>query len=148
MPGYWGTRIAAAAYIVFCIYIGALALEFPVGGGTFPLFTVVCAIVICGIMIFGTLRKSARDEKTQMDFRVDFARAKPLLLCALAILYVLVIFELGYFTSTLLFLVAGAWLVGIRNPRTIALTAVVLIPAMYGFFIVFLNAPLPKGILF
>jgi hypothetical protein len=148
MPGYWGIRIAAAVYIVFCFYVGAQALEFPAGGGTFPLFAEVCAVLISGIMIVQTLWPGARDSYARLDFSLDYARAMPLLLCALAIVYVLVIFELGYFTATLLFLFAATWLVGIRDLRIVILTAVILLPAMYGFFIMFLKAPLPKGILF
>lgn len=148
MPGYWGIRIAAALYIVFSFYVGMQALEFPAGGGTFPLFAETCAILISGILIAGSFRSSARQENDRIDFRMTYSRAKPLLLLGLSILYVLVIFELGYFTSTLLFLFLASWMIGIRNLKTIAITAAVLIPAMYAFFIVFLQAPLPKGILF
>jgi len=148
MPRYWGIRIAAAVYIVFCFYVGAQALEFPAGGGTFPLFAETCAILISGILIAGSFRSSARQEEDRIDFRLTYARAKPLLLLALSILYVLVIFELGYFVSTLLFLFLASWTIGIRNLNTVALTAAILIPAMYGFFVVFLQAPLPKGALF
>jgi hypothetical protein len=147
MPGYWGTRLAAGVYILFCIYVGMQALEFPVGGGTFPLFAEISAILISGIMVVGSFRPSAREKAGTIDLKLDYSRAKPMLLCALAVLYVFVIFELGYFASTILFLFAAAWLVGIRNVKTILLTAVILIPLMYGFFIMFLHAPLPKGIL-
>lgn len=148
MPGYWGTRIAATVYILFCIYVGWMALEFPVGGGTFPLFTEISAVLICGAMIARSFLPGVKEKAARIDFSLDFQRAKPLLLCALTILYVFVIFELGYFSSTVLFLFAAALLVGIRNLKTIALTAVILIPLMYGFFIVFLKAPLPRGLLF
>lgn len=147
MPGYWGIRIAAAVYIVFSFYVGAQALEFPAGGGTFPLFAEVCAVLISGILIAGSFRPGVKENDDRINFGMTYSRAKPLLLLALSILYVLVIFELGYFVSTLMFLFAASWTIGIRNHRTIAITAAVLIPAMYAFFVVFLKAPLPKGIL-
>ncbi|MDH3230147.1 MAG: tripartite tricarboxylate transporter TctB family protein [Alphaproteobacteria bacterium] len=148
MPGYWGIRIAAAVYIVSSFYLGMQALEFPAGGGTFPLFAQTCAVLISGILIVGSFRSGAREANDRIDFRLTYARAKPLLLLAVSVLYVLVIFELGYFVSTFLFLFLASWLIGIRDLKTVTITAVILIPVMYGFFVVFLQAPLPKGILF
>ncbi len=147
MPKYWGIRIAAAVYIVFSLYVGAQALEFPAGGGTFPLFAQICAVLISGILIAGSFRPGARQADDRVDFRMTYSRAKPLLLLALSVLYVFVIFELGYFASTVVFLFAASWTIGIRDIRTLVITAAILIPAMYAFFVVFLQAPLPKGIL-
>lgn len=148
MPGYWGIRIAAAVYIVFSLYVGDKALDFPAGGGTFPLFAEACTILISLILIAQSFRPSFKEKAGRIDFRLTYSRVKPLLLLGLSILYVLAIFELGYFASTLVFLFAASWLVGMRELKPIAITAVVLIPLMYAFFVVFLQAPLPKGILF
>jgi hypothetical protein len=54
---------------------------------------------------------------------------------------------LGYFFTTFLFLVLASWLAGVRSVKTIAVTAIVLIPALYGLFAVLLQASLPEGIL-
>lgn len=147
MPKYWGIRIAAAVYIGFCFYVGSQALDFPAGGGTFPLFAEVSAVLISGLLIAGSLRPSVRQSDERVDLRITYSRAKPMLLLALSILYVFVIFELGYFASTLLFLFVATWMIGIRDLKPVIITAAILIPAMYAFFIVFLKAPLPKGAL-
>jgi len=146
MSGYWGIRIAAAVYIALCFYLGGQATEFPAGGGTFPLFAEVSAVLISAVMIAGSFRPSVKKNDDRIDFRMTYSRAKPLLLLAISILYILVIFELGYFVSTALFLFVASWMIGIRDLKTLAITAVILIAAMYGFFVVFLQAPLPKGI--
>ena len=73
---------------------------------------------------------------------------KPLIICGVSIIYVLAIFEIGYFTSTVLFLISAPVLVGVRSPRAIVLTGIILLPVMYAFFVLFLQANLPKGILF
>lgn len=148
MPGFWGIRIAAAVYILFCLYVGWQALDFPAGGGTFPLFAEVSAVLVSGILIAQSFRRAARDNDVPLDFRITFARLKPLILLGMAILYVLLMFEIGYFVTTLLFLIAASLMTGIRDPKIIAITVIILIPAMYGFFVLFLHAPLPKGILF
>ena len=174
MPGRWGLRIAAVCFIAISSYICAEAIEFPVGGGTFPLFAAGSAIVLCFFMLAGTFpewsdrirnallrsggaagkwladmfrrRDAGQDAKITFDFSYD--RIKPLIVCGVSVLYVLAIFELGYFTSTVLFLVGSTVLVGVRNPFAIALTGIILLPAMYAFFVLFLQANLPKGILF
>jgi hypothetical protein len=73
---------------------------------------------------------------------------KPLLIVVFSVIYVLAMFWLGYFAASILFLGLTVWMVGVRSIRAIALTAVILFPLMYVFFVVFLRANLPKGILF
>ncbi len=174
MPGRWGTRIAAVCIIALSLYVWAEASEFPVGGGTFPLFTAGSAIVLCLIMLAGTFpewadtirnflkrsdrpggkwlasmfrRKGAgRDARIVFDF--SYGKMKPLLMVVFSVIYVLAMFELGYFAASILFLFMATWMVGIRSLRAIALTAVILFPLMYVFFVVFLRANMPQGILF
>jgi hypothetical protein len=174
MPGRWGTRIAAICFIAISAYICAEAIEFPVGGGTFPLFAAGSAIVLCLVMLAGTFRgltdtvRNAlsrpglpggrwlaimfRDRGADADARIEFdfsyGRNKPLLICCVSVLYVLAIFELGYFAATVLFLIGAPLMVGVRSPFAIGVTGVILLPAMYAFFVLFLRANLPKGILF
>ena len=174
MPGRWGARIAPICFIAISTYICVVAVEFPDGGGTFPVFAAGSAIVLCLIMlavsfpeltdrIRSFLKRSDRtgakwlasmfrrqdaDQDRRITFDFSFANMKPLLLAVLTVIYVLAMFWLGYFATSFLFLFMAAWMVGIRNIRAIALTAIILFPVMYGFFIVFLHANLPKGILF
>jgi len=86
---------------------------------------------------------------TRLSFSVQniVEQAKPLLLTAAVIGYVLIIFELGYYTSSFLFLIIIAYVVGVRNLKTIALTAIVTLPLMYAFFELFLKAQMPRGVL-
>ena len=69
------------------------------------------------------------------------------MLTLIVVVYVLAIFRLGYFTASVLFLFASTLAVGIRNYRTIALTAAILFPLMYVFFEILLQANLPQGFL-
>jgi hypothetical protein len=148
MPGRWGTRIAAVCFIFISAYICADAIEFPVGGGTFPLFAASSAIVLCLVMLVGTFLRKGADHDAPITFDFSYERMKPLVICGVSIIYVLAIFEIGYFTSTVLFLIGAPALVGVRSPRAIVLTGIILLPVMYAFFVLFLHANLPKGILF
>ena len=174
MPGRWGTRIAAVCFIAISLYVYAEAIEFPVGGGTFPLFTAGSAIVLCLIMLAGSFpewadnirnflkrsdrpggkwladmfRRGGADRDARITFDFSYGKMKPLLIVVFSVIYVLAMFRLGYFTTSILFLSMAAWMVGIRSIRAIALTAAILFPLMYVFFVVFLHANMPKGILF
>lgn len=170
MPGRWGTRITAVCYIVISAYICAEAIDFPHGGGTFPLFAAGSSIVLCVIMFAGAfpeacgrirdallrsgpvgvwIAKSLRGGAEEDDIVFDFSygRLKPLVVCAVTVAYVLAMFELGYFAATVVFMIAAPVMVGVRRPIAIGVTLLILLPAMYAFFILFLQANLPKGVL-
>ena len=147
MPRPWGERLTAIVFIVISIYVGVDALEFPAGGGTFPIFSAVCAVLLSLGMIARSFYAPDGAAGERVAFSLSFETLKPVLMTALVIVYVLAIFQLGYFTSTFLFLVIATLLVGIRNYRAIALTAVILFPLMYLFFVKFLQAQLPEGVL-
>ncbi len=170
MPGRWGTRIAAVCFIAISLYICIEAVEFPDGGGTFPVFAAGSAIVLLLVMLAASFPermdrirnylkhsnrtgaewlasmfpRQAAGQDQRITFDLSFENIKPLLLAVLSVIYVLAMFELGYFTASILFLFIAVWMVGVRNIRAIALTAVILFPLMYLFFVVFLNANLPK----
>ena len=147
MPRYWGERISAVVFILLAIYIGDMAREFPAGGGTFPLFAAGGVVVLSLLIIMDSFigRDPERSAKIRLDF--SYSAMKPVFVTAAVIVYVIAIFELGYFVSSALFLIGTSMMVGIRNPRTIVLTAVILFPVMYVFFEIFLHASLPQGLL-
>jgi hypothetical protein len=58
---------------------------------------------------------------------------------------VITIFFVGYYVSTILFIIIGCLLVGVRQLKTIIITTVVTLPLMYAFFELFLQAGLPRG---
>ena len=148
MRKYWGERAAAVICICLSVYFGWLALEFPAGGGTFPLFAAMGTIFLSLIMIANSFisKKPEWRERVRFDFSYD--GMKPVLVCILVALHMWSMFHIGYFTSCVLFLFVATLMVGIRNYRTILVTAMILFPSMYVFFVVFLKARLPRGILF
>lgn len=174
MPGRWGTRIAMICFIAISLYICFEAIEFPDGGGTFPMFAAGSAIVLCLLLLVVSFpelmdrvrnslkaldrtgakwladmfRRTGDGRDTRIIFDFSYGKMKPLFLAVLSVIYVLAMFELGYFAASILFLFIAVMMVGVRNVGAIVLTAIILFPLMYGFFIVFLNANLPRGILF
>lgn len=145
MPRYWGERISALAFIAFAFYIAFLAQEFPAGGDTFPLFAAGGSVLLALMIILDTFIRKRPGADTPVDLKITYHRMKPWMLTLLAIVYVLAIFRLGYFTASILFLAISTIMVGIRNYKAIALTAVILFPLMYLFFQLLLKANLPQG---
>lgn len=146
MPAFWGERIAAAVFIALAVFMGLIAWEFPHGGGMFPLFSMFGIIGLSGLLFYNTLGPKSSEQERKLGFDSRFQTLKPLWVCLLVFAYLFVMFELGYYLTTAIFLVTAAWLVGVRNVKTIALTTVILLPLMYAFFELFLQANLPRGI--
>ncbi len=142
----WGERIAAVLSSLGAVYMAYAAWNFPAAGNQFPVFAAAAIVVISMLMVIRTV---ISPDVFTGRFRWSPWReqAKPLLLTAAAVAYVLIIFELGYYTSTLLFLVCMAYAVGVRDLRMIGLTALITLPLMYAFFELFLEAQMPRGLL-
>ena len=148
MARYWGEIITGLICIGLSCFFGVMALDFPAGGGTFPLFATGTTVFLSLLMIGNAVFKKTPELREKMVFDWSYAAKKPLLVFLAALFQAWAMFVLGYFTSAILFLVMATLLVGLRNYRAILITIVVLFPLMYAFFVVFLKAQLPRGILF
>ncbi|MDH3195646.1 MAG: tripartite tricarboxylate transporter TctB family protein [Hyphomicrobiales bacterium] len=144
MQQSWAIRISAGIFIVLSVYLARVALEFPAGGETFPLFSAAGIVLLSLLLIVVSF--SPRQRSRKIAFDLSFSRMKPLLLAVLTFVYIIAIFEIGYFVSSPVFLAVATILLGIRNYWAILVTAAILFPAMYAFFVLFLQAQLPAGI--
>ena len=139
-----GERIAAVACAVAAFYMLRLAWDFPAGGNLFPVFACGAIIVTSLMMVVRTFVSPDIFEKSFAP-RLTREALVPVVATAATILYVFAIFWIGYFTSTLVYIVGSALAVGVRDYRTITLTVLIALPLMYGFFEIFLQAGLPRG---
>lgn len=142
----WGERIAAAGGVAFAIFVMYLAWNFPANGDLFPKFCGFAMILVAGLMILRTITSPAVFDGLFPSISL-MEELKPLLITAAVVAYVLIFFELGYYTSSALFLVGMAWFAGVRSVKAILITALVTFPLMYAFFELFLEARMPRGIL-
>lgn len=123
-----------------------MAHDLPGGGNMMPEFAAWGIILFSALQIFGEIKATRRAGalvRAVPPVSATFLRA--VMMLAIAVVYFVAIFWVGYFVSTLLFVVAGALALGVKNWRAIGLTVIVLLPCLYGFFITFLGAHLPKG---
>jgi len=148
MQKCWSERIVAVAFIAIAGFFAIAALDYPAGGGTFPLFASIGTILLSVGMIINSFtdKNPGMKEKIKIDWSYD--QKKPLIIFVVALLHIWSIFFIGYFTSAILFFIVTVFLVGIRQKKMVFVTGIVLFPVMYAFFVLFLKAQLPRGILF
>ena len=146
LPLKIATYLTSLSFICLSIFFGLESLNFPAGGELFPLFLFGCIILLSCLLSLESFLKKTKQQSVQI--KIDFFTWKPLFVSIAVIIHVIFIFILGYFTSSILFLIGCSILIGLRDARAIGITAVVLFPLMYAFFEGFLNAGLPKGVLF
>lgn len=144
MVSVWGERVAAVIGALLAVYMMRLAWPFPAGGHLFPVFACGAMIAVSILMAVRTFISPAMFGKP-FSLRLSREIVVPLIATVATILYVLVIFRLGYYISTLLYLVIFSLAAGVRNRRAIALTVIITLPLMYAFFELFLQARLPQG---
>ena len=142
----WGERIAAVLSSVIAICIMYKGWDFPANGNIFPIFLSFAVIGISILMVIRTITSPAVFDGLQARFAL-WEDAKPILLTAGVVFYVLMIFQIGYYTSSALFLCLAAFSVGVRSVKTIGLTVIIAFPLMWLFFELFLHADMPRGIL-
>jgi hypothetical protein len=137
----------AAGFIIGSIYFSFVSYDFPAGGELFPLFLFACICALSLLLIIEQILKTYNEDDKLVSIQIDFVTWKPLFVTATVILHVILIFLLGYFTSSIIFLIACSFLIGLRSVRAICTTIIVLFPLMYAFFELFLKANLPTGLL-
>ena len=144
MPLVVGKVLTSTALIVMAIYIWSLSDDFPANGHQLPQFCAIISIIILSVMIVKDIIKK---ETEHIKFSFGFYENKHYLVFLFSIFYVFSIFIFGYYFSTIMFLVLGSVLVGVRKFKFILVTMIITLPAMYAFFELFLNTGLPRGLI-
>lgn len=125
----------------------ATNLETDVGPARFPVLYAGALIVLCLVMMAGSLRQPAAP-------RQDAPRVDPLGYVCVAIGVVatgLCIFAMdwiGYALTTVLYLTGLMWMMGWRRKLATPLVAIAVTALLYALFSYSLNVPLPVGSLF
>mgnify|MGYP003626712807 CR=1 FL=1 len=147
MSKLWAERVTALGMIAVAAFFLVQSTNMPGTSGTFPLFTTIIIIVLAVIMIVRTLL--THDKKLQGDVSFDFSYfgLKPVYVMVVGVLYAVLIFQIGFYVSSVLFFFLVTRMTGYANVKVTAIVAAVLFPLMYVFFTIGLGADLPSGIL-
>ena len=148
MQRFWGDIIAAIGFIGLAGWIMWYSRDFPAGGQNFSNFAAISIIVMSVVMIVKAVFSKEADMRRQINFDFSWEKNKQYFVAALVVVYWMLSFVIGYFVTTFLFLIIGAWAAGIRDVKIIAITTVILLPLLYGLFILILQADMPQGMFF
>jgi hypothetical protein len=148
MKRFWGDVIAAVGFIGLAGWIIWYSWGFPAGGQNFSNFAAISIIAMSIAMILKAVCSKDSDMKRLIIVDFSWASNKQYYVALSVIFYWLLSFVFGYFVMTFVFLLAAAWMSGIREVKTLATTAVFLLPALYGLFILILQADMPQGMFF
>jgi putative tricarboxylic transport membrane protein len=114
-----------------------------VGPGFFPRLVAAVLILLSAMLIVSAFRRQPDAvEKGPSDWK------KPLLGMALTFVYLALVYGLGFYVSTPVFLLGFIWLFGYRKPAAIGAVAVLVTLFVYLTFENVLQVPLPAGVFF
>ena len=129
--------------ILICFFVIFISKNYDNYANLLPTFCAT-AIIIFSILDFAQNKKSFKFIKKN---KINIKTLKPYLVIFLSIVYVYLIVTLGFFVSTILYFIFTSIFLGVRNYKSIFITLIIIIPLMYGFFVIFLQTSLPKGFL-
>ena len=140
--------------IIVSIYAFIDASKFPEGSNIAPMICSVLLIISCSFVLWKGLKSSAQvranmDEKTVAKIEKDTKEMKiSLISYGLCVGYVLAIPNLGFFTSTTLFLLSFMYYLKIRRYLLAIIVTLGFNLAIYILFVYEMGVNLPKGLLF
>ena len=128
---------------IFFISIGVIILskEYTDYANLLPTF---CAISIIAFSILDYIQNS---KSNNLKIQKTFINFRPYVILSISIIYVILIIQLGFFVSTIIYFIISSFYLGVKNYKHIFVTLIILIPLMYGFFVIFLKTSLPRGLL-
>lgn len=146
MRKIWQDRVAILLIILLCIFLANYAKSFPAGGNVFPLFALLSILLLSLFYLVSTFLKSevAQSDPVESITRID---QKPMVLCLLLTLKILLLNTIGYFAVTALFIIFAPIILGLKQYKAIIITLIILLPAFYVIFVLALKTSLPSGIL-
>ena len=145
-------RSVLTGIIFFSIFLCFEALEFPNKGGWFPIFSLVCIILLSmftlGHDIFSRNREAFTAEDEDEAATEEVSLSRPMLLFGLTVVQVLLMPLVGFYSTTAVFIVVAGYCIGLRKLRLVAAISLILMTLFYLFFEVALRFEFPRGLLF
>ena len=142
-------RVIGSVLLLFSVLVWVMSNTFPESTGPVPgadFFPKLTAVLLGALSILLVLRKEEGEgsvfslsRKKSWSFVAGFGAM---------ILYVLLIEPIGFSTTTILFLFAWMWLMGIRKWVTLIVASILISIGVTFVFELLLNVPIPHGILY
>ncbi len=140
----------AAVFYAICLLFFVLTMDLPDEARTYPLCLIAGLFFLNTLYIGRAALAYLRDRTMEDDLGRSFGDFQPGQFfgsAALGVLYMVLMWLIGFYVSTVLYLAAA--MLFLRVPRLhIIATAGVMLGIIYAVFTLFLKVPLPVGILF
>lgn len=138
-------RIYSLSVTLISVLLTIQAFRYPAESSHFQRF--LCILMVLFSLI--SLSKSLKDKKPKCE-EITFASVVklPLIVFLTAIAYILGIAYIGYFVSTIVYMLSMMYLFGERRIVPMGAAIAVFIIVIYALFVHFLGLRLPDGILF
>jgi putative tricarboxylic transport membrane protein len=138
-------KIVELAVALVVLALAALGLVDALG---FPRASAYLPVAVLGLTCFLSLAWAVQSvlaiRREPPTLRLDPAETRRLLtLAALSLLYAVGIVEVGFFTSTIIFIPLSGLLLGYRDARGLAIATVAFTALLYAVFGLLLRTPLP-----
>ena len=137
---------------IICALLVICSFSYAKESSQFPRFLTATMLALSLILLVQTLRSRPRQPEmgeTDQERSSFWASQKvPFLVFFIAALYVALIPVIGYFTSTILFLVGTMTLFGRHRLFVMLGTSMIFLVVIYALFGRFLGLHLPEGMLF
>lgn len=130
------TALLCVVYITATRKMDWIVIRYP-----YVIIAIIALLWICIMIDELRLTTSSTQKKEEVSIKQFVSLAAP------ALLYLVAIDILGYFTSTLLFIGSLMFLLGNRNIKQIILITCLFVGLQYLFFGILLNLPIPEGLL-
>jgi putative tricarboxylic transport membrane protein len=147
MSKLWAERLTALGMIVVAAFFLVQSTDMPGTSGTFPQFTTTIIILLAVVMIVRSFLTHDRKLQGEVSFDFSYFGMKPVYIMVVGVVYTILIFQIGFYVTSVLFFFLVTWMTGYKNLKGTAIVAVVLFPLMYLFFTIGLGADLPRGVL-
>ncbi len=135
-----------------CALLTIRAFSYPGDSSQFPRFLTVTMTLLSIVLLARALRsrpdQAEAGEAEQKRSSFWTSHKMPLLIFLLTALYVVAIQVIGYFTSTVLFLVGSMAFFGRHRPWVMFGISALFLAVIYALFVRFLGLRLPEGLLF
>lgn len=142
-----GDRMISLFLIAFCGLSYYLSFSFSSEARSYPHFMIFCLFFFSLVLLVNTFVKSKKKEKDYIDKgKIDISRL--LSIGILTVIYIVVLSKIGFYSSTVIYLLCAMSLLGIKNIKLLLFVTGIFLLLLYSIFNVFLQLPKPEGILF
>ncbi len=137
--------------VIALVVLGLAALGLVDAAG-FPRASAYLPIAVlgltCALSLAWAIQSVLAIRRERPTLRLDPAETRRLLtLAALSLLYAVAIVEIGFFTSTILFIPLSGLLLGYRNVQGLVISTVAFAVLLYAVFGLLLRTPLPPELI-